>query len=124
MKMPLGRKCLVPPSASSLIGQVLCPLGPLWSASPFGGGGVEAERMRGINLSWSPLLCLWRRRKEIYGVLSPLIMTSLLYDKDKGPTHSPLDSNLGAGGKTFWVSLPPSEKGCNNTGVTCELPSC
>lgn len=78
----------------------------------------------GVSVLGPPLLCPWGRGKEICGVLSPLIMASLLHDQDKGPIHSPLDSPRGGGPKTFWVSFPPGKRGGKNTGVSCELPSC
>lgn len=57
--------------------------------------GMEVER--GQSIFWSPLLCLWRRGKEICVSPSLLIMASLLHDKDKGPIYSPLDSHPGVG---------------------------
>lgn len=57
---------------------------------------MRAERM-GVSIIGSPLLHLWRRGKEIRGVPSPLIMASLLHDKDKGSIYSPLDSPPGVG---------------------------
>ena len=51
----------------------------------------------GVSVFGSPLLCPWRRGKEICGVLSPLIMASLFHDQDKGPIYSPLDSHPGWG---------------------------
>lgn len=51
--------------------------------------------MGGGSLSWS-LFCVWRGGKGTCAVPCPAIGTSLLQDKDKCPTHSLLDSNLGA----------------------------
>lgn len=63
--------------------------------------GMGAERV-GLSIFGSPLPCLWRGGKEICDVPSPSIMASLLHDKVKGTTDSPLDSHPGVGEpKTF-----------------------
>lgn len=57
---------------------------------------MGTERM-GVSIFQSPLLCLWRRGKEICGVPSSSITASLLHGKDKGPMNSPLDTHPGLG---------------------------
>lgn len=72
--------------------------------------GVEAGRM-GVSVLGSPLLCPWRRGKDICGVLSPLIMASLLHDQDKGPISSPLGLAQGWGTQGLLGEFSTKEEG-------------
>ena len=70
MKMPLG-KMLGSPSASSWIGQVLGPLGLLWSAPPMrgkhGNGGWEDG---GVSIRVSSSVSMEERERNLWCPLS------------------------------------------------------
>lgn len=91
--MPLGKNAWFPPLPAA--GLVKC-FGPFRATLVSSSSEREAREwgLRGWGCLFRySLPRLWKRGKEICGAPSPSIMVSLLHDKVKGPTDSPLDSH-------------------------------